>query len=51
MKKRRPHILKIDVEGFDYEVIKGFMRNSTLISELPLMIQFEVHVSSIRCYS
>lgn len=44
MKKRRPHLLKIDVEGFDYDVIKGFMKNNSLVSDLPLMLMFEVSI-------
>jgi hypothetical protein len=38
---RRPHILKIDVEGHDYDVLMGFLRSTTPASELPLIIDFE----------
>ncbi len=38
---RRPHILKIDVEGHDYEVLMGFLRPDTPPEELPLIIDFE----------
>jgi len=40
-RKRRPHVLKIDVEGHDYDVLMGFVQESTPISELPLLIEFE----------
>jgi FkbM family methyltransferase len=39
--KRRPHILKIDVEGHDYQVLTGFVNAKTPINELPLLICFE----------
>lgn len=45
-KKRRPHVLKIDVEGADYAVLTGFIKDSTLVSDLPLMILFEVGVNN-----
>ena len=41
-RKRRPHILKIDVEGHDYEVLMSFVLDSTPVSDLPLLIEFEV---------
>lgn len=40
-KKRRPHVLKIDVEGHDYEVLMSFMDGNVKLSELPLLIDFE----------
>lgn len=40
-KKRRPHILKIDAEGHDYEVLMGFVGPDTPVQELPLLIEFE----------
>lgn len=40
-KLRRPHILKIDVEGHDYDVLMGFLRHDTPVTELPLIIDFE----------
>jgi hypothetical protein len=38
---RRPHILKIDVEGHDFDVLMGFLTLETPASELPLIIAFE----------
>lgn len=38
---RRPHILKIDVEGHDFDVLMGFLRHDTPVNELPLIIDFE----------
>jgi Methyltransferase FkbM domain len=40
-KRRRPHVLKIDVEGHDYQVLMGFLLDSTPIADLPLLIEFE----------
>eukprot|EP01032_Pedospumella_encystans_P014682 gene14682-16844_t len=40
-KRRRPHVLKIDVEGHDFEVLTGFLRLDTPLEELPLLIDFE----------
>jgi len=42
-KKRRPHVLKIDVEGHDFEVLMGFLNDKAMIREygLPLLIDFE----------
>jgi len=40
-RRRRIHILKIDVEGHDFEVLMGFFQDGTLQGELPLMINFE----------
>lgn len=37
----RPHVLKVDVEGHDYEVLMGFLDEETPALELPLMISFE----------
>ena len=39
--KRRPHILKIDAEGFDYQVLSSFLLNDTTNAELPLLINYE----------
>jgi len=38
--RRRPHILKVDVEGHDKEVIFSFLENSKA-EELPLLVMFE----------
>lgn len=38
---RRPHVLKIDVEGHDYEVLMSFMRHDVSVSLLPLIVSFE----------
>lgn len=38
---RRPHVLKIDVEGHDFEVLMGFLTYETPVTELPLIIGFE----------
>lgn len=40
-RRRRPHILKIDVEGHDYEVLMSFLRPDTPLNQLPLLIEFE----------
>lgn len=40
-KLRRPHILKIDVEGHDFDVLMSFLRHDTPVNELPLIIDFE----------
>eukprot|EP01038_Epipyxis_sp_PR26KG_P004821 gene4821-6756_t len=40
-RRRRPHVLKIDVEGHDYEVLMSFMSEEVPQSELPLLIDFE----------
>eukprot|EP01031_Cornospumella_fuschlensis_P032060 gene32060-38769_t len=40
-RSRRPHILKIDVEGHDYEVLMGFMAEDAPVSSLPLIVAFE----------
>uniref|UniRef100_A0A7S0SXL7 Methyltransferase FkbM domain-containing protein n=1 Tax=Chromulina nebulosa TaxID=96789 RepID=A0A7S0SXL7_9STRA len=39
--KRRPHVLKIDVEGHDFQVLTGFISPSTPRNELPLLVEFE----------
>ena len=44
--RRRPHVLKIDAEGHDYQVLMGFVRDEVPQSELPLLISFEA--KSIR---
>lgn len=38
---RRPHILKIDVEGHDFQVLMSFFRWDTPVSQLPLLVEFE----------
>ena len=44
--RRRPHVLKIDAEGHDYQVLMGFVRSEVPQHELPLLISFEA--KSIR---
>jgi hypothetical protein len=40
--KRRPHVLKIDAEGFDYQVLSSFLQPSdTTNAELPLLVNYE----------
>lgn len=39
--KVRPHVLKVDVEGHDYEVLMGFISDDVPPNELPLLISFE----------
>ncbi|MBX9697547.1 MAG: FkbM family methyltransferase, partial [Alphaproteobacteria bacterium] len=39
--RMRPHILKVDVEGHDYQVLSGFIADDTPTAELPLLISFE----------
>ena len=39
--KKRVHILKIDAEGFDFEVLASFFPKTYVNSDLPLMINFE----------
>lgn len=41
VRKRRPHVLKIDVEGHDHEVLMSFVNLKTPAAELPLLIEFE----------
>jgi len=41
VRKRRPHVLKIDVEGHDHEVLMSFVNKDTPLMELPLLIEFE----------
>lgn len=41
IRRRRPHILKIDVEGHDYEVLMSFVNEQTPQRELPILIEFE----------
>lgn len=41
IRKRRPHVLKIDVEGHDHEVLMSFVNKNTPLAELPLLIEFE----------
>ena len=40
-RKMRIHVLKIDVEGHDFDVLMGFMKKDAIPSELPIMINFE----------
>lgn len=37
----RPHVLKVDVEGHDYEVLMGFLHDGLPNLALPLLISFE----------
>lgn len=37
----RPHVLKVDVEGHDYEVLMGFLHDGIPSAALPLLISFE----------
>lgn len=46
--RRRPHVLKIDAEGHDYQVLMGFVKESVPVHELPLLISFEA--KSIRLH-
>jgi hypothetical protein len=39
--RMRPHILKVDVEGHDYEVLSGFLADDVPTAELPLLVSFE----------
>jgi len=39
-RRRRPHVLKIDVEGHDYDVLMSFVRGVPN-NDLPLLIEFE----------
>jgi len=39
-RRRRPHILKVDVEGHDYEVLSSFL-TTNMTNELPLLVSFE----------
>ena len=40
--KRRPHVLKIDAEGFDYQVLSSFLQKfDTTNAELPLLVNYE----------
>jgi FkbM family methyltransferase len=40
-RRMRPHVLKIDVEGHDYEVLMGFLLDEIPVQDLPLIIEFE----------
>ena len=42
--KMRPHILKIDAEGHDHEVLMSFVNQNTPLAELPLLIEFEAKI-------
>ena len=53
LRKLRPHILKVDVEGHDYDVLMGFLSNDVPKSDLPLLISFEAksimqHIDALR---
>lgn len=37
----RPHVLKVDVEGHDYEVLMGFLHDGIPSAALPMLISFE----------
>lgn len=39
--KLRPHVLKVDVEGHDFEVLMGFITDRAPAQALPLLISFE----------
>lgn len=41
VRKRRLHILKIDVEGHDYDVLMSFLKDEIGDNDLPLLICFE----------
>ena len=44
----RPHVLKVDVEGHDYDVLMGFLGDNMLQTMLPLMINFEAKSISTK---
>ena len=47
LKRRlRPHVLRVDVEGHDFEVVKGFLIDSMRMADLPLTILFEAKVGT-----
>lgn len=51
----RPHVLKVDVEGHDYEVLMGFLHDGIPNAALPLLISFEAksilkHFDSLRAH-
>lgn len=39
--KLRPHVLKVDAEGHDYEVLMSFINPDVSDAQLPLLIDFE----------
>jgi hypothetical protein len=41
MSRKRVHVLKIDAEGFDYQVLASFLPADIKRVELPVMINFE----------
>lgn len=55
LRKIRPHILKVDVEGHDYDVLMGFLSDDVPKSDLPLLISFEAksimkHIDALRTH-
>ena len=48
VRRRRPHVLKIDVEGHDYDVLMSFVMDDTPVQDLPLMIEFEAKRCSMH---
>lgn len=46
--KKRPHILKVDAEGFDAQVLTSFLPDGIKNSELPLLINFEAKTMNER---
>ena len=48
LKRRiRPHVLRVDVEGHDFEVVKGFLIDNMRMADLPLAILFEAKVVGV----
>ena len=48
LKRRiRPHVLRVDVEGHDFEVVKGFLIDNMRMADLPLTILFEAKVVGV----
>ena len=42
VKRRRPHVIKIDAEGHDYEVLSSFVLDENIPrADLPLLVDFE----------
>eukprot|EP01031_Cornospumella_fuschlensis_P027018 gene27018-32642_t len=53
--KIRPHILKVDVEGHDYQVLMSFLNDDMPTFVLPLLISFEAksissHYEELRAH-
>lgn len=40
-----PHVLKIDVEGFDWRVLRGFIDPSVPTKHLPLLVLYEEKIA------